>query len=169
MNQSPQALPTQLHCPWRNQYHNQPGCLTDISRRVNQPQVPLLNQSPPLPALHLFADSLCYRTLPESRLLQPFAVTRAPEPTTRRAWGRKNSVNMCVCKNIADSEVYDYDDKANSMFGGPGKVAIGLTTHLARGHNSTLAISLGSIHPSTAGTLLNAVLLWVSMGLKRGH
>jgi hypothetical protein len=76
MNQSPHGAPTQLHCPWRHQYHNPPGYLTDIRRRVNQPQVPLLNQSPPLLALHLVADSLCYRTLPESRLLQPFAVTR---------------------------------------------------------------------------------------------
>jgi hypothetical protein len=70
MNQRPQASPTLLHCPDSSQHHNPTDYLTDRRRWVNQPQVPLLKQSSPQPALHLSADSLSDRTLPESMLPQ---------------------------------------------------------------------------------------------------
>jgi hypothetical protein len=47
MNQRPQACPTLFHCPDSGQNHNPPDHLTDRGRRVNQPQVPLLKQTPP--------------------------------------------------------------------------------------------------------------------------
>jgi hypothetical protein len=79
MNQRPQAFPTLLHCPDSSQHHNPPDYLTNKSRWVNQPQVPLLKQSSPQPtlqtALHLSADSLSDHTLPESMLPQPFAIS----------------------------------------------------------------------------------------------
>jgi hypothetical protein len=74
MNQRPQAFPTLLHCPDSSQHHNPPDDLTERRRRVKQPQVPLLKQKPPQPALHSSADSLSDRTLPESMLPQPFAI-----------------------------------------------------------------------------------------------
>jgi hypothetical protein len=75
MNQRPQAFPTLLHCPDSSQHHNPPDYLTDKRRRVNQPQVPLLKQSSPQPVLHLSADSLSDRTIPESMLPQPVAIS----------------------------------------------------------------------------------------------
>jgi hypothetical protein len=57
MNQRQQAFPTLLHCPDSSQHHKPPDKLTDRRRRGNQPQVPLLKQSPHQPALHLTADS----------------------------------------------------------------------------------------------------------------
>jgi hypothetical protein len=74
MSQRPQAFPTLLHCPDSGQNHNPPDHLTERRRRVNQPQVPLLKQSSPQPALHLSADSLSDRTLPESMLPLLFAI-----------------------------------------------------------------------------------------------
>jgi hypothetical protein len=74
MNQRPQAFPTLLHCPESSQHYNPQDYLTDRTRWVDQPQVPLLKQSSPQPALHLSADSLSDRTLPESMLPQPFAI-----------------------------------------------------------------------------------------------
>jgi hypothetical protein len=74
MNQRPQAFPTLLHCPDSSQHHNPPDHFTDRRRRVNKPQVPLLKQSSPQPALHLSADSLSNRTLPRSMLPQQFAI-----------------------------------------------------------------------------------------------
>jgi hypothetical protein len=73
MNQRPQAFPTLLHCLDSSQHHNPPDHLTD-RRRVNQPQMPLLKQCFPKPALHLSADSLSNRTLSESMQPQPFAI-----------------------------------------------------------------------------------------------
>jgi hypothetical protein len=73
MNQRPQAFTTLFHCPDNSQHHNPPDHVTD-RRRVNQPQVPLLRQSSPQIALHLSADSLSDRTLPESMLPQPIAI-----------------------------------------------------------------------------------------------
>jgi hypothetical protein len=64
MNQRPQAFPNQLHGPDSHQHHNPPDHITDRRRRVNQPQVPLLKQSSPQPALHLSADSLPESMLP---------------------------------------------------------------------------------------------------------
>jgi hypothetical protein len=75
MNQRPPAFPTLLHCPDSSQHHNLPDYLTDRRRWVNQQQVPLLKQSSPQPALHLSADSLSDRTLPESMLPQPFTIS----------------------------------------------------------------------------------------------
>jgi hypothetical protein len=72
MNQRPQAFPTLLHGPDSRQHHNPPDHMTDRRTWVDQPQVPLLKQSSPQPALHLSADSLSNRTLPESMLPQPF-------------------------------------------------------------------------------------------------
>jgi hypothetical protein len=74
MNHSPQVFPTLLHGPDSRQHHNPPDHLTDRRRRVNQPQVPLLKQISPQPALRLSADSLSNRTLPESVLSQSFAI-----------------------------------------------------------------------------------------------
>jgi hypothetical protein len=92
MNQRPQAYPTLLHCPDSSQHHNRcgdpPDYLTDRRRWVNQPQVPLLKQSSPQPALHLSANSLSNRTLPESMLPQPFAIPMGTwAHNTTRAWG----------------------------------------------------------------------------------
>jgi hypothetical protein len=70
----PQAFPTLLHGPNSRQHHNPPDHMTDRRRWDNRPQVPLLKQSFPQPALHLSADSLSDRTLPESMLPQPFAI-----------------------------------------------------------------------------------------------
>jgi hypothetical protein len=72
MNQRPQAFPTLHHGPDSRQHHSPSDHMTDRRRWVNQPQVPLL--SSPQPALHLSADSLSNRTLPESMLPQPFAI-----------------------------------------------------------------------------------------------
>jgi hypothetical protein len=84
----PQALPTLLHSPDSRQHHNPPDHMTDRRRWVNQPQVPLLKQSTPQPALHLSADSLSNRTLPESMLPQPFAIPMGTWAyNTTRAWG----------------------------------------------------------------------------------
>jgi hypothetical protein len=75
MNQRPQAFPTLLLCPDSSKHHKPPDYLTDRKWWVNQPQVPLLKQSSPQPALHLSADSLSDRTLPGSMLPQPFAIS----------------------------------------------------------------------------------------------
>jgi hypothetical protein len=70
-----QAFPTLLYCPDSSQHDNPPDYLTDRRRWVNQPQVTLLQQSSPQPSLHLSADSLSDRTLQESMLPQPFAIS----------------------------------------------------------------------------------------------
>jgi hypothetical protein len=74
MSQRPQAFPTLFHGPGSRQHNKPPDHLTD-RRQVNQPQAPLLMQSSIRPALHLSADSLSNRTLPESMLTQPFAIS----------------------------------------------------------------------------------------------
>jgi hypothetical protein len=53
--------------------------IVDIKRRVNQTQVPLLNQSSPQTTLHLVTDSLSHRTLPERNLTEPFAILRCTQ------------------------------------------------------------------------------------------
>jgi hypothetical protein len=74
MSQRPHTFPTLLHGPDSRQHHNPPDHITGRKTWVNQPQVPLLKQSSPQPALHLSADSLSNRTLPESMLPQLFAI-----------------------------------------------------------------------------------------------
>jgi hypothetical protein len=84
MNQRPHAFPTLLHGPDSRKHHRPLDHITNRRRWVNQPQVPLLKQCTPQPALHLSADSLSDRTLPESMLPHsPWA----PEPTAPQGHG----------------------------------------------------------------------------------
>jgi hypothetical protein len=72
MNQTPSPLPTLQHSPNNSQHHDPLDRLTDTRRRINHPQVLSLNQSSPQMTLHVLANSLSHRTLPDSML--PFAV-----------------------------------------------------------------------------------------------
>jgi hypothetical protein len=67
MDQRPQECPTLLHCPDSSQFHSPPDHL-EGGGSTSHP-VPMLKQSSPQPALHLSADSLSDRALPESMLL----------------------------------------------------------------------------------------------------
>jgi hypothetical protein len=87
MSQRPQAFPTLIHGPDSRQHHNSPDHLTDRRRWVNQPQVPLLQQRSPQPAVHLSADSLSNRTLPETCCRSRSPSPWAPEPTTPQGHG----------------------------------------------------------------------------------
>jgi hypothetical protein len=82
MNQRPQAFPTLLHCPDSRQHHNPPDYLRDRRRWVNQPQVLLLKQGSPQPALHLSADSLSDAHSQKACCRNRSQYPWAPAPTT---------------------------------------------------------------------------------------